>query len=106
MTKAVAATRDDIDEVITVVKDFMNITSDNFQTVNYRFDKLEARMTTLEKEMQMTRSEIHKLIARIDSIEKDIEINNDERAVIGMQLTRLHSWVEKAALRIGVDFNR
>jgi hypothetical protein len=47
---------------------------------------------------------VQSILVRLDSIEKDIAINEDERAVMGMQLTRLHNWVEKAALRVGVVF--
>jgi archaellum component FlaC len=99
MPKNAVATRKDIDEVLAVIKDFMDITSHDFQSVDTRFN-------SLEKEMKMQRADIHKLITRLDSIEKDIEINDDERAVIGMQLTRLHNWVEKAAARVGVEFIR
>ena len=78
------------DEIVGVIQSFM-------VTVDERFNKLEAKVDNLQNDM-------NSVMNRLDSIEKDISLNDDERQVMGMQLSRLHDWVEKAALKVGVEF--
>ena len=40
----------------------------------------------------------------LDTLAKRQEISDDERLVMGHQLTRLHEWVEAAAKRIDLKF--
>jgi chromosome segregation ATPase len=83
-----------IDKAVT---DISEVIQEFASQVDRRFDKIETELSKLQADMQA-------ILNRLDSIEKDISINDDERAVIGMQLTRLHNWVEKAAVRVGVEF--
>jgi hypothetical protein len=78
--KDAPATRKDIDDVLTLMQTFMHQVDD-------RFNRLEDKVDVLQSGME-------RVLKRLDSIEKDLSISDDERAVMGMQLTRLHDWVE------------
>jgi len=78
------------DEIVGVIQEFM-------VTVDERFNKLEAKVDSLQNDM-------NSVMSHLDSIEKDVSLNDDERQVMGMQLSRLHDWVEKAAKKVGVEF--
>jgi septation ring formation regulator EzrA len=62
-----------------------------------RFDKIETKLDKLQDDMSS-------VLNRLDSIEKDISLNDDERQVMGMQLNRIHDWIEKTAKKVGVEF--
>jgi chromosome segregation ATPase len=98
-----------IDKAVTdiseVIQEFATHVSRRFDGVDQRFDAVDRRFDKIESELSRLQRDMCAVLNRLDSIEKDIAINEDERAVMGMQLTRLHSWVEKAALRVGVEFN-
>ena len=89
------------DEIVGVVHEVMKRVDERMTVTEMkhakRFDELEAKVETLQRDMNA-------VLTRLDSIEKDIAINEDERIVMGMQLTRLHDWVEKAAKKVGVEF--
>lgn len=98
MSTANYATKDDVKEIVNgAVVDLSEIIQDFATQVDKRFDKLETNVSKLQKD-------VDSILNRLDSIEKDIAITEDERAVMNMQLNRLHDWVEKAAARIGVEF--
>lgn len=95
-------TKQDIQDIVTestnkTITDLSEIIQDFATHVDKRFDTLESDVAKLQKD-------VGTILNRIDSIEKDIAISEDERAVMSMQLTRLHDWVEKAAARVGVEF--
>ena len=69
-----------------------------------KFDRVDARFDALDTDIAGLRSDIRGVMNHLDKIEKDLTITEDERAVVSMQLTRIHRWVEKAAANIGVEF--
>ncbi len=82
--------KEDIGEVLDLMKIFM-------AQADERFNKAELSINELKQDTQ-------NILNHLDSIEKDLSINDDERAVIGMQLTRMHDWIEKAASKIDIQF--
>jgi len=60
--------------------------------------------TTLETKADA--ADLQKALGLLDSFAKRQEISDDERLVMGHQLTRLHDWVEEAAKRIDLKFVR
>ena len=64
--------------------------------MNRRFDAIDANLQNMANKEEMGR-----ILNRLDSIEKQLEISQDERLVMGRQLDRLNLWVEKIADRIG-----
>lgn len=86
----VAATRKDIDDVLGVLDQMMT--------------RIDERFSALEQKADKTELDIQKIFSQLDGIEKRLEISEDERIVMAHQLTRLHSWVEKAAERIDIKF--
>jgi len=81
------ATKKDIDEVIDVIRDFM-------QHVDNRFNSMEA-------EQKKTREDISSIFNHLDSFLKQHEIGKDERLVMGHQLDRLNKWTHELAEKIG-----
>ncbi|MBP7820967.1 hypothetical protein KA043_02580 [Candidatus Saccharibacteria bacterium] len=84
------ATRKDIDEILDLMQTFMH--------------QVDNRFNTIETDNAKVRKDLDSILKSLDSIEKDIQLNEDERSVMGMQLTRLHDWVEKTASKVGVEF--
>ncbi len=72
MNKQAAATRADVDEVLDLMRQFMQQTSDEFQETN----------SAIAKNAQ----DIQRVLGYLDSMEKRMEINEDERIVMGHQL--------------------
>lgn len=87
MNKQASATRADIDEVLDLMRQFMQQTSDEFQETN----------SAIAKNAQ----DIQRVLGYLDSMEKRMEINEDERIVMGHQLDRLHKWTTELADKIG-----
>lgn len=71
------------------------------------FTKLFQYMQRIEKKLDeqtenmATKGDIDRILSRLDSIEKQIEISEDERIVMGHQLDRLNRWVQEVADKIG-----
>ena len=90
MNKSQAATRDDIDDVLSVLDVMMT-------KIDERFNNAEASHAKLYLQVQ-------NILNHLDSLEKRLEISEDERLVMAHQLTQLHDWVERAAERINIKF--
>lgn len=84
-------------KVNKAVNELAEIISDFATNVDKRFN-------TLERDVTLIQRDIKSILNRLDSIEGDIQLNEDERAVMGMQLNRIHDWIEKTAAKIGVEF--
>lgn len=82
-----------------------------------RFDKIDAQLerisTALIKgfdridkilETKANSADLQTALGLLDTLAKRQEISDDERLVMGHQLTRLHEWVEAAAERIDLKF--
>lgn len=66
----------------------------------------DQKITKLENQVNSIQRDFSQVINRLDSLDKNVQLNEQERAIISAQLTRLHDWVEKAAAKIGVQFTR
>ena len=86
-------------------------------STNERFDKIDAQLERISialikgfdridknLETKADAADLQKALELLDSIVKRQEISDDERLVMGHQLTRLHDWVEEAAKRIDLKF--
>ena len=67
-----------------------------FNHMNTRFDSVDNQL-----ESMATKDEIQAILNRLDSIEKQLEISDDERLVMGHQLDRLDKWTHDLAKKIG-----
>lgn len=67
-----------------------------FQYMRNIGQKLDKQIETMA-----TKDDINKILNRFDSIEKQLEVSEDERVVMGHQLDRLHRWTEELANKIG-----
>ena len=63
------------------------------------FDRIDK---TLETKADAT--DLQKALGLLDSLAKRQEISDNERLVMGHQLTRLHDWVKEAVKRIDLKF--
>lgn len=82
------ATRDDIDEVINIVKDFMIQVSDQFDEVNKRLDSLDQKYDRLL-------NTIDGFISRIDRYETELAARDS-------QFEKLLSWARKVSEKTGI----
>lgn len=82
-----------------------------------RFDKIDAQLDRisiavikgfdrLDKalETKAEAADLQRALGLLDALAKRQEISEDERLVMGHQLTQLHEWVEAAAERIDLKF--
>ncbi len=63
-------------------------------------DRIDERFNKVETEQAKSRQEVQLIFTFLDSIEKQLEIDNDERLVMGHQLERLDKWVHELATHI------
>lgn len=70
-----------------------------FNYMTERFDKIDKVLETKANDADLQTS-----LGLLDTLTKRQEISDDERLVMGHQLTRLHDWVEEAAKRIDLKF--
>jgi len=86
-------------------------------TNDKRFDKIDVQLECISialvkgfdridktLETKANAVDLQKALGLLDSFAKRQEISDDERLVMGHQLTRLHDWVEEAAKRIDLKF--
>lgn len=107
------ATRKDIDDVLNVLKGFVQSTSDQFVTmndrfdkmderfnqfefrVNARFDKIESKIIDLQKSHDKLLNTVDKFISRIDNYETE-QIARDS------QFEKLLEWARKVSVKTGI----
>lgn len=82
------ATRDDIDEVLDIIKDFMGQVSEQFTSVNTRLDSLDQKYDHLI-------STIDGFIGRIDKYETELAARDS-------QFEKLLSWARKVSEKTGI----
>lgn len=82
--------RTGFDELTDILRQFMNQTSDEFA-------KVHAEIADIKKDIQ-------RVYAHIDKIEKQLEIDSDERKVLGYEIQRIHDWAVQAGKRLGFEF--
>lgn len=70
-----------------------------FNYMTERFDKIDNILET-----KANSADVQTALGLLDTLAKRQEISDDERLVMGHQLTRLHEWVEEAAKRINLKF--
>lgn len=69
-----------------------------FTFVSGKFDSIESTLSSVA-----TKDDISQILNRLDSIEKQLEIDDDERLVMGHQLERLDKWIHGIADKIGYN---
>lgn len=67
-----------------------------FQHMNKRFDVIDKKL-----ENMATKDDINQILKHLDSIEKQLEISEAERLVMGHQLDRLDRWTHELSHKIG-----
>lgn len=72
---------------------------DEFLKLFQHLHRIETKLDTSLENMA-TKDNIQQILNRLDSIEKQIEISEDERLVMGHQLTRLDKWIHELANKI------
>lgn len=76
------------------------MSQDEFTKLFKYMQKIEKKLDNVSDGMS-TKQDIHSVLSRFDSIEKQLEISEDERLVVGYQLDRLNRWVHDLADKIG-----
>ncbi len=78
----------------------MRMRNDEFTKLFKYVQRIEQKLDT-QIENMATKEDIQNILNRFDSIEKQLEISEDERLVMGHQLDRLNHWVQEVADKIG-----
>lgn len=110
-----AATKQDVnnavDEITGLINGFINQTANEFEGASKERtsmgQQIQANTKTIQESseaIQENREDIKTILSHIDHIEKQLEIDDDERLVLGYQIQRLHDWAVEAGKRIGIDF--
>lgn len=76
------------------------MSQDEFTKLFLYMQRIEAKLDK-QIEKMATKDDINNILKRLDSIEKQLEISEDERLVMGHQLDRLSRWVQEVADKIG-----
>lgn len=90
--KSPAATKKDIDTILSAITDLDKKFEERFESVDAQFAAIDQHLATVNQ--------------RFAAIDQRLEISEDERLVMAHQPTRLHEWIERDAKRIGVEFAR
>lgn len=89
------ATRKDIDEVISIMKDFMGQVSGQFNDVNDRLDKVDRGLDQLDQKYDHLLSTIDSFLSRIDKYETELAARDG-------QFKRLLEWARKVSEKTGI----
>ncbi len=109
MSNEAVATRKDIDEVIGIVKDFMQATDSRFNKLEEGQLKLEAQQFRLEAKFDEFHEEVvdlkrsHDHLARtIDKFITRIDGYETEQVARDRQFERLLDWARKVSAKTGI----
>jgi site-specific recombinase len=69
------------------------------------FKYMEERFDQIDKKFEASDMRFDQVMGAIDALSKRQEINDEERLVMGHQLTRLDTWVHQLANKIGVTLS-
>ena len=85
------------------------------RTLDERLDKIDAQLEAISAavikgfdridralEAKADKEDVMRLLSAIDSFAKRLEVDGDERVVMGHQLERLDKWVHELAEKIGI----
>lgn len=75
------------------------MSADEFTKLFQYMQRIEQKLDS-QIENMATKDDINQILSRLDSIEKQLEISEDERLVMGHQLDRLNRWVKEVADKI------
>ena len=73
--------------------------TDEFTKLFQYMHRIEVKLDG-QSEVMATKQDIDQILKRLDSIEKQLEISDDERLVMGHQLDRVNRWVKAVADKI------
>jgi tetrahydromethanopterin S-methyltransferase subunit G len=76
------------------------MSQDEFTKLFQHLMRIEDKLDGVIENMA-TKDDIRTILKRLDSIEKQLEISEAERLVMGHQLERLNRWVQALADKIG-----
>jgi len=90
-----AATRQDIDEVIGIVRDLM-------QSIDARFNNVETQLTEHSTQFRQLNTKYDHLISTIDGFLSRIDKYEIELAARDSQFERLLDWARKVSEKTGI----
>lgn len=90
-----AASKDDIDEVLGVLRDFMQQVDTRFTSVEHKIDSIETELVQLKESHLRLLNTIDGFIARIDRYETELAARDS-------QFERLLVWARKVSEKTGI----
>ncbi len=89
------ATRKDIDEVITTVRDFMGQVSNQFENVTNQFLEVNGHLDAMDRKYDHLINTIDGFVGRIDKYETELAARDS-------QFERLLDWARKVSEKTGI----
>ena len=94
------ANRDDIDEVLGILRDFMQAVDNRFSVLENRFDSLEfrydGRFDAIDTKLGQVKESQNKVLNVMDSLVGRIDTYEIENAARDAQTNRLITWARKS----------
>lgn len=90
-----AATREDIDEIVGILHEFMEQVSTKFENVDQRFAEVNRRFDKIDSKYDHLINAIDGFISRIDKYETELAARDS-------QFQRLLDWARKVSEKTGV----
>lgn len=102
MSKSDVATKQDMAGLRTEIKqDMREMFDDVLGVIDVLTTRMDERFTKLEAAFAKQQEDIRQILVRLDHIDKRLEIDEQERLVMGHQLEQLDKWVHELAGKIG-----
>ncbi|MGC1177302.1 MAG: hypothetical protein WA843_04490 [Candidatus Saccharimonadales bacterium] len=106
---SIGSLRDDMKEmfedIMQVLGTMMTRIDDRFIKIEGPVMKLQTDFRELKAEFQVQREDTRRIFTYLDSVEKRLEIQEQERLVMGHQLDRLNTWTRDLARHIGYQLS-
>lgn len=97
-----AATKDDIDEVLSVLRDFMQQVDDRFNQADLRFTRIESDLTEIKAELADLHQSHDRLLNTIDGFVARIDRYETEQLARDRQFEKLLDWARKVSAKTGI----
>lgn len=95
--------RDSMDEVLVEIRSLMDVVQTEFGKVHARFTGVDADLAELKFEVKKNTEDIQRIFTYLDRMEKQLEITEQERVVMGHQIERAYAWLKQLADKLGVE---
>lgn len=106
MQETAADIRTEMRDTSTEIRTEMrSMFEDMANVMDVMMTRIDERFTNLETALAKQQKDIQQILIRLDHIDKQLEINEQERLILGHQLERLDKWVHELADKINYNLS-